>query len=93
MANMHDPELRKMLAETIAKTAAQRDLLAWLLAYVAKQESDSESVFQRLSAESDDRLQRAPADNAGLLPLLETMRAEFDWIILEARDILRNKIR
>jgi hypothetical protein len=89
---MSDAAIQKALLENIARTIAQRELLARALAHIAMLEDDPERFFQKLSAAGDKRVNQTQEDNS-LLGIAEFVRSEIDWILVEARDILKSDLR
>ncbi len=85
---MDQRELEGELVKLIARNVAQRDVIARLLAYVARREADAVKVLEDFSNAGDARIDRFPPPNATSVEIAEAMRRENDLIVEAARTIL-----
>ena len=74
-----------VLTELNNRVTALRDMMAILLALQARASADSDAVFREVSAGLDDRLAALNVTEPRLVPHIERIRTEFDWIIAAAR--------
>ena len=83
-----DDEARAQILALTARSMAVRDIVARMLAYEAKRSSDPMALLQNYSDHADGKLERAEKASPELIETSETLRAETDWILVEAKALL-----
>jgi hypothetical protein len=77
-----------LLAEVSLRTSALRDLVAVLFATQARASGNPDALFREVSAGLDTRLEALNVTEPRLLPHVERIRKEFDWVVATARTCL-----
>ena len=77
-----------MLVDSAMRTLVLRDVVAMMLAAQASASGNADGLLRQIAAGLDQRLAALEVRQERLIPHVEHLRQEYDWIIAAARSAL-----